>query len=224
MEGAMRAKVWHELPAYQAADAATEALLWVLERAGFEPPEDDDAPPASYWRAKALLYLGVLAVRATRAGMAVLSAGYEHESMTHKRTLTEVHSRVRLVAADESGEYARQWLQGRAGKPAKAVGRFSPDRLWELLSHASHADHRGVENFLAISQPDGSTTLLTNPERRLNVSNATLGAFAGETRDAANVIAAEHDLEIPYLAELDELIEPNFVRADPAQDDQSLPS
>jgi hypothetical protein len=65
-EGALRATVWQELPAYFATDAASEALLWVIERAGFEAHEGEGDPPASYWRAKALLYLGVLAVRATR--------------------------------------------------------------------------------------------------------------------------------------------------------------
>jgi hypothetical protein len=218
IEGALRATVWHELPGYLAADGATEALLWVLERAGFEAHDGDGQPPASYWRAKALMYLGVLGVRATRAAMAVLSVGYEAESMTYKRTLMEVHSRVRLVAADQSGEYARQWLQGQAGKPGKAVGSFSPDDFWAMLSHSSHADHRAVENFLAISQPDGTTQLLTRPERRAEVTNATLATFAGETRDIANVIAEEHELEIPRLAELDEAIAANFPWADKDHD------
>jgi hypothetical protein len=210
IEGALRASVWHELPAYHVAEAATEALLWVLDRAGFEPHQGEEGPPASYWRQKALLYLGVLAVRTTRAAMAVLAAGYEAESMTYKRALMEVHSRVRRVARDESGEYARQWLQGRTGKPAKAVGGFSPDDFWEMLSHSSHADHRAVENFLAISQPDGSTKLVTTPERRVEVSNATLAVFAGETRDVASVVAAEHDLEVPHITEIDEVISEHF--------------
>jgi hypothetical protein len=45
----------------------------------------------------------------------------------------EAHSRVQLVVADASGSYAREWLRGRAGKPAKAVGAFSPDDLWAML-------------------------------------------------------------------------------------------
>jgi hypothetical protein len=209
-EGAMRATVWSQLPAYALADAATEALLWVIERAGFEAHDEEGEPPASFWRAKALLYLGVLAVRTTRAAMAVLANGYEAEAMTYKRTLMEVHSRARRVATDDSGSYAREWLRGRAGKPARAVGSFSPDDFWEMLSHSSHADHRAVENFLAISQPDGSTQLLTMPERRVDVSNATLASFAGETRDVANVIAVEHGLVIPGLRELDHALSAHF--------------
>src|SRR4051812_10939684 len=128
----MRASAWLELPAYAVANWSTEMLLSILNQAGFDAHKgDEEDPPAAYWRAKALLYLGVLAVRSTRAAMAVIANGYEAESMTYKRTLTEVHSRARLVAADESGSYAREWLRGRAGKPAKAVGGFSPDDLWE---------------------------------------------------------------------------------------------
>jgi hypothetical protein len=204
-EGAMRSSVWAELPAYHVANGASEALLWVIKRAGVEPVEDEK-PPAGYWRAKALLYLGVIAVRTTRAAMAVIACGYEAETMGFKRTLMEVQSRGERVVNDESGEYARQWLQARAGKPARAVSGFAPDDLFEMLSHSSHADHRGVENFLAVSEPDGSTRLLTVPERRPEVSNATLIIFASETRDVAVLIANERGLTIPHLAELDAAI------------------
>jgi len=204
-EGAMRSSVWAELAAYQVANAASETLLWVLQRAGFEPYQGEK-PPASYWRAKALLYLGVLAVRTTRAAMAVIACGYEAETLGHKRTLMEVHSRAQGVVDDASGEYARQWLQARAGKPAKSVSGFAPDDFFAMLSHSSHADHRAVENFLAVSNPDGSTSLLPHPERRPEVSNSTLITFASETRDVARVIATEHGLTIPHLAELDAAI------------------
>lgn len=76
----------------------------------------------------------------------------------------------------------------------------------KMLSHSSHADHRAVENFLAVSQPDGSTTLLTMPERRVAVSDATLAVFTSETRDLACAIAQEHGLELPNLAELDQML------------------
>jgi hypothetical protein len=144
--------------------------------------------------------------------------------MTFKRTLTEAHSRVRLVLQDASGEYARQWLQGRAGKPAKAVGAFSPDDFWAMLSHSSHADHRGIENFLAISQPDGSTTLLLWPERRREVSNSTLAVFAGETRDIAVNLAQTRSLEIPNLAELDAAIDMHFPFDEPKAKEPGEPA
>jgi hypothetical protein len=151
-EGAMRSGVWAELPSYHVANVASESLLRVVEQAGFDPYEGDK-PPASYWRAKALLYLGVITVRATRAAMAVIACGYEPESMGHKRTVTEAHSRAQRVVGDESGEYARQWLQARAGKPAKAVSGFAPDDFFHMMSHSSHADHRGVRELLGGVEP-----------------------------------------------------------------------
>ena len=205
VEGALRSSVWVDLPSYRIADGASEALLWVIGHAGVEPPEGEK-PPASYWRAKSLLYLGVIAVRTTRAAMAVIASGYEAETMGYKRTLMEVQSRAQRVVQDESGGYAQQWLKARAGKPAKAVGGFAPEDFFDMLSQSSHADHRGVENFLAISEPDGSTRLLTVPERRRDVSDSTLIVFASETRDVAAIIAKERDLVIPHLAELDAAI------------------
>jgi hypothetical protein len=218
----MRSTMWLELPAYHVANAATEALLWVIQQSPVEGRDEDDDAPASYWRAKALLYLGVLAVRITRAAMAVIANGYEQEAMTYKRALMEAHSRVQRVATDKSGSYAREWLHGRAGKPAKAVGGFSPEDLWTMLSHSSHADHRAVETFLAISNDDGTTSLLTAPERRIQVSNGTLAIFAGETRDVARILAAEHGLTIPNLAELDAAIaaQPLWTAPDDDEDDE----
>jgi hypothetical protein len=205
-EGALRATAWKQLPAYVLADMASEALVSVLDQAGFGRHVGEGEPPASYWRARALLYLGVLAVRQTRAAMAVVAHGYESEVMGYKRTLMEAHSRVQRVVGDDSGSYAREWLRGRAGKPSKAVGGYSPEDLWAMLSHSSHADHRAVENFLAISQPDGTTKLLTTPERRPEVSDSTLAIFASETRDIAVVIAREHDVRVPNLEVLDRLL------------------
>jgi hypothetical protein len=216
LEGAMRSTVWVDLPAYRVVNGASEALLWVVSRASVPPHEGDGEPPAAYWRSKALLYLGLLGVRTTRAAMAVVAAGYEAESMTYKRALMEVHSRARRVVDDESGSYAKEWLRGRAGKPAKAVGGFSPDDLWDMLSNSSHADHRAVENFLAISNDDGSTSLLLHPERRPEVSNPTLAMFASEARDIAALVASENGLTIPHLDQLDAAIREHL----PADEDE----
>ena len=194
----------------------------MLNRAGVEPFEGEK-PPASYWRSKALLYLGVIAVRTTRAPMAVIACGYEAETMGFKRTLMEVHSRAQRVFQDASGGYAQEWLRGRAGRPAKAVGAFAPEDMFDMLSRSAHADHRGVENFLAISQPDGSTKLLTVPERRQEVSNSTLIIFASETRDVAAVIAKERGLTIPRLADLDAAIAAHPYWADDEAGERSTP-
>ena len=90
-----------------------------------------------------------------------------------------------------------------------------------MLSHSSHADHRAVENFLAVSQPDGSTKLLTTPERRIDVSDATLAIFASETRDIAVVIAREHGVEVPTRVELDRALKTHPALREPADSTQN---
>lgn len=192
-----------DLPTIGVRRLATDRLGWVLQHACFEAT-DKDPPPASYVRAKALMYMGVLAVRAARAAIAVLRVGYEAEVLPYKRMLLELHSRTQRVVDDESGEYARQWLTNRAGKPARSL-RDVPDGLWDLLSNSSHADARAVENFLAISHEDGAS-LVVLPERRPDFSNGTLAMMAGEVRDIAVIIAREHELKIPNRPQLDGLV------------------
>jgi hypothetical protein len=202
-EDGLRASAGDDLPVLYALDLATDRLGWVLSNAGFGSTTDDPPPP-SYVRAKALLYMGVLAVRAARAAMAVIVVGYEPEAMTYKRLLLELHSRAQRVADDKSGEYARQWLAGRAGKPASHL-RDVPPGMWETLSHSTHADYRAVENFLAVSKSD-STGLVVKPERCAALCNATLATMAGEVRDIAVILAAEHQLSIPDADALTVLI------------------
>jgi hypothetical protein len=208
--------------AYHVAEGATQTLLGVLDGATLAPHEGERDPPAGYWRARAMLYLGTLALRTTRAAMVVVASGYEDQAIGLQRTLLEIHSRIQHVANDESGAYAKHWLEGRAGKPGKAVGSFSPEDLWKMLSRSSHADHRAVENFLAVTQDDGTTSLVVMPERRQDVSNAILVTFAGEARDVAVMIARELELTIPttVLSQLDEAIkaQPPYLGAEEASD------
>jgi hypothetical protein len=86
-----------------------------------------------------------------------------------------------------------------------ASPREVPAGMWETLSHSSHADHRAVENFLAISKSDG-TGLMVVPERRADLANATLAVMAGEVRDIAGLIAAERQLSVPDWDALSALI------------------
>ena len=207
-EGRLRESASSDLPALHVLDVASDRLGWVLTRAGSEAVTEDP-PPGSYERAKALLYVGLLAVRIARAAMAVMVNGYEPETLTYKRTLLELHSRARRIVDDQSGEYARQWLKGRAGKPAGNL-RDVPSGMWETLSHSSHADYRAVENFLAVSKSDG-TGLVLLPERRADLANATLATMAGEIRDVAGLIAREHDLAIPDWTELSALVKQTLI-------------
>jgi hypothetical protein len=148
-----------------------------------------------------------------RAAMVLASAGYEPETLAFKRLLTECHSRAHAVVAAESGEYARQWLQGRAGKPAKVVEKFSgPEGLFDFLSQSAHADYRAVETWLAVSKPEGNTQLMTLPERRPEVMNATLTVCASESYDIAVLLARERGVSLGSVANVRAAIEDSFAR------------
>jgi hypothetical protein len=192
-----------DLPALALADAASRLLGGIIYRAGFEAPESDP-PPASYWQSRALLYLGLLAARSSRTIMLLLRHGYEAEAASVKRLLWECHSRARAVIDDESDQYARTWLEGRSGKAAKAVGKYgAPAGMWDFLSRSAHADPRAVENWLAISEADGSTRLVLLPERRPETANATLTMAASEARDIAVLISKARDIALPDISALD---------------------
>lgn len=74
----------------------------------------------------------------------------------------------------------------------------------------------GGRDFLAISQPNGSTKLLTTRERRVQVSDATLASFASEIRDILVLIAQEHGVEVPNLAALDMMLKTHPALQEPA--------
>jgi hypothetical protein len=105
-----------------------------------------------------------------------------------------------------------QYVEHVAGAEVPQLVEVEP--VLGVDGQALHADHRAIENFLAVSEPDGTTRFLIAAERRLHVTDATLATFAGETRDIANVIAHEHGLTIPHLAELDAAIAEHFPYAD----------
>src|SRR3954464_11476345 len=201
-EGALRATVRADLPAYAIAEHATDALLWTLRHAGGEAYKGKGEPPACWWRAKALMYLGVITLRTVRAAMAVLSVGYEAEIMGYVRTLAEARGRALKVTADRSGSYARQWLNRPGpGPPAGPVVDVLPKGLWDDLSHASHADPRAIENLGAIFRGDG--VLNVAPERDVDRSNSSVAMLAGHAHAMAEIIAKEHKLTVPGLAEVE---------------------
>lgn len=208
--------MWAELPAYRIADGATDALLWTVNQAKVEGGDGD--PPPEYLRKRALAYLGVITLREARAILALVACGYEAEATPHARTLIEALGRARSVERDRSGSYARAWLIGKAGTPAREFSKQRGEELWKLMSHSSHADYRAVENMYGIAQEDGSKALLVMPERRLRVSGTLLAMVAGYARDVARIVATEFGFEIPDLAQLDVAITqlPLFADGDPA--------
>ena len=66
VEGALRSSVSPDLPAYAVADAASEALLWVIDNAGFEAHEGNE--PRSTAEGSADLRAGLCANYPRRDG------------------------------------------------------------------------------------------------------------------------------------------------------------
>jgi hypothetical protein len=143
-----------------------------------------------------------IAVRAMRAAMRVLMIGYEEQSVSYQRLIDELHNRAQQIRADESGDHARRWLDGR---PIGTGARLAGQGFWEFLSGPVHANVRAVLDWLAVSQDDGSTRVVVGPERRPEVANAALTYIASEGRDIANLLALEAGLSL-NLTEIDRQI------------------
>ncbi len=192
-----------DLPMLSVADAATHVLFWAISRSPVEAT-DDDPIPAAYVRAHALFYIGISTVRAARTVMATVRAGYEPEALPTMRKLAELRGRAQRVRKDHSGQYAREWLDGRGPGPQRALVD-PPKGMWEGLSHFAHADARGVETFLVNPDLTGEEqiTYFVLPERDPETANGTLAIAGASARDVAEELALERGLTLPGIAALD---------------------
>jgi hypothetical protein len=128
----------------------------------------------------------IFGFRAIRAAIAVLRVGYSEQAVGHNRLLDELHGRAQKITEDASGDLARQWLDGHWNpKGAKLAGRD----LWDMMSAPAHAGVRGVLDWIAVSNDDGTTSMVVGPEARPEVGNAMLTYMAGEGRDLALMLA-----------------------------------
>lgn len=202
-EAELWARALEDLPILQVADAATHVLYWALERSSVEGT-DIDPLPAAIARGQALYYIGVSTVRAVRSVMTTVRAGYAPEALPTTRKLAELQGRGRRVRADHSGEYARQWLEGR-GRGPQASLVDPPEGMWEVLSKMAHADARGVETFL--TKPNLTDEEQINfyalPERDSETANGTLALAGASARDIAEALSLEQGPPLPGLAALD---------------------
>ena len=175
-----------DLPTLALADEVSRLLGEVIQSISIDAAREDRNPKD--FRLHALWFMAIIALRALRAAMQALRSGYEDQSVGYQRLIDELHNRAQKVRDDDSGDYARQWLDGRGlGKGAKLAGQD----FWEFLSGPVHANARAALDWIAISQPDGSAKIVIGPERRPEVSNAALTYMASEGRDIANLLAME---------------------------------
>lgn len=193
-EAANTASAWEDLPPFHLANVATEVLAVMIGECPVPGADEDDAPPG-YWHKKAVFFLAVIGLRAARAAMVLVAAGYGPEALGQMRTVMEVHNRIERVLDDPHENRARNWFKTGDGKPGKHA---DVPELWATLSHSAHADRRAVENFLAVSEEGGNVGIVTGPERRAEVDSGTLLMIAGQTRDVAAAMARLW--EVPFDA------------------------
>ena len=186
-----------DLPMLGLADDVSHLLVEVIEQVTVDASQQDRT--ADDLRRHALWFMAIITVRAMRSAMRVLAIGYEEQSVGYQRLIDELHNRAQQIHADESGDHARRWLDGKpVGKGAKLAGQG----FWEFLSGPVHANVRAVLDWLAISQDDGTAKVVIGPERRSEVANAALTYMASEGRDIANLLALEVGLSLD-LTEID---------------------
>ncbi len=179
------------------ADDVSRVLVDVIEQVTVDASQQDRT--AKELRRHALWFMAIITVRAMRSAMQVLASGYEDQSLGYQRLIDELHNRAQQIRADESGDIARRWLDG---KPVGKGARLAGQGFWEFLSGPIHANVRAVLDWLAISQDDGTAKVVIGPERRPEVANAALTYMASEGRDIANVVALEVGLSLD-LTEID---------------------
>jgi hypothetical protein len=213
-EEQLRQAAGEELPMLALADEASRLLAEVVQRIKIDAASEDRS--ARDYRVHALWFMAIIALRALRAAMQALRSGYEDQSVGFQRLIDELHNRAQKVRHDESGDYARRWLDGRGlGKGAKLAGQ----EFWEFLSGPIHANARAVFDWIAISQPDGSAKIVIGPERRPEVANPALVYMASEARDLATVLAMEAGV-ILSISDLDARIRAALETWIPGDDDE----
>lgn len=125
------------------ANAATGCLAhlaWHLE----VPESPVDPMPTRVAQRAAVLGLTLIGIRTSRALILLVRCGWEVEAHGLKRRLTESRLRVQHIEGDESGEAARQWLDGRGVNANTLAARFNAKDPWALFSSGSHADVRSL--------------------------------------------------------------------------------
>jgi hypothetical protein len=206
-EARLRASVERDLPVFAVVRQATDVLSWVLCQSDL-PKSDEDPVPPSHLVGTALLFLGVMAHRATRAAMALVASGYEPETLGLKRLLTEAHSRMKAIVEDESGEHARQWLVGPApSTPHRLVAKHADRETFDLYSNSAHADAEGVKRWLLQPRDTNEWGVIGAPDRWPAFISIVMVEFAFEVRDIAVGLAAIRDLTPPGLPSLDSAID-----------------
>jgi hypothetical protein len=185
--------MWRDVPVLTLVDDVGALANSIV--AGVNIPRREDDADADEVRVHALWFMTIIALRATRAAVGVISLGYEDQAIGYTRLVDELHGRAQKLCEDASGDLARQWLSGRWNpKGAKLAGQD----FWEMLSGPVHANVRAVLDWIAISEDNGSANVVVGPERRPEIANGTLVYLSGELRDLAAMLANAARISIDF--------------------------
>jgi hypothetical protein len=173
-----------DLESLKVVDAATLLLYDIL----VDNKAAADMESVDGRRKMAIAHLSTIMLRTSRACMHVIATGYVQEAVSLKRRITEASHHTEKVRTDVSGEYAKQWLAGKASassKLARSVGQSA--HKWDFYSRGAHADAR----ILPI-QPEGEQVkVLLTPDRDQKAANALLTELAIELADQIAIIVRE---------------------------------
>lgn len=106
-------------------------------------------------RCLAVSVLSCMGLRASRAVALLIAGGYSSEAFPQCRRLMEMAVHADHIYADESGQRAAAWLDGRGAKAARLMGQEN----WKLVSPGSHADSRHLP-FMTTSEPETTIHIL----------------------------------------------------------------
>ncbi|HEY4896296.1 MAG TPA: hypothetical protein VII01_09415, partial [Solirubrobacteraceae bacterium] len=158
-----------QLEALEVADDASRLLAELVQRVTIDATEDERG--RDELARHALWFMAIITFRALRAAIHMFAIGYEDQAIGFQRLIDELHNRAEAIDADESGDQARAWLDGKnVGSGAKLAGQ----QFWEFLSGPVHANVRAVQDWLAVTQPDGSARVTIGPERRPEMADPAL--------------------------------------------------
>lgn len=109
-----------DLPMIAVADLASRLAFEVIGRTPVPPSRTEEGRDVSNLQHRAIWFMAIIATRAVRACMAVISVGYEEQAVGYTRLVAELVTASQKVVDDHSGEYASQWLKGRTATGVQA--------------------------------------------------------------------------------------------------------
>lgn len=159
------------------------------------------APASWEHRSTAMLALGATALRAARSAALQVRAGYGPEGFATLRRVVEAAGHAVKIAADDTGQYAYNWLtrRGAASSPRRAFGSEREQQdLWTGMSGLVHVNFADFTNMVSELDAEGRLLHHVSPSRATTWDNAMLwyaGYQLGRVLAAALLLRPEASQE-----------------------------